>query len=88
MPTFYFTYGTDPAYPFEGGWTTVIAPDRLAATALFRIYHPDRVKGIVNCADIYDERSFKMLDMFTRGNFKKFCREVIMVGRVVEDDEQ
>lgn len=87
MPTFYFTYGTDPAYPFEGGWTTVIAPDRLAATALFRIYHPDRTKGIVNCADIYDEENFKSTDMFVKGNFGSNCHETIMIGRCLADDE-
>lgn len=25
MPKFYFTYGTDPAYPFQGGWTEIEA---------------------------------------------------------------
>lgn len=29
MPKFYFTYGTDPAYPFKGGWTRTAKPPRL-----------------------------------------------------------
>lgn len=52
MPKFYFTYGTD-GQPFVGGWTEVEAPDRRAACAAFRSYHPDKTEGLLNCSSVY-----------------------------------
>lgn len=52
MPKFYFTYGTDPSYPFQGGWTEVEAPDRPSACTAFKMYHPDASPLHPNCAGI------------------------------------
>lgn len=75
MSKFYFTYGTDKRYPFQGGWTEVEAGDVNEACRIFRSFHPDRTKDIVNCADIYDEKFFKQTEMYRSGNFDRYCHE-------------
>ena len=80
MKRFYFTYGSDPHYPFLHGWTEVIAPDEATACAVFRCYHPCR-KGRnlldLNCAWVYTESGFKKTGMFTSPSPKDYCHEVI-----------
>lgn len=53
MLDFYFTYGKELTYPFQGGWTRVTAPCKNMAIEKFREVHPDRIPGVVNCASIY-----------------------------------
>lgn len=83
---FYFTYGSGDAHPFKGGWTVIEAPDRHAACALFRIYHPDRDhEGCINCSDIYNEEDFKKTDMYAKGNnWGAACQEIISVKRILK----
>ena len=77
----YFTYGQSESQPFEGGWTEVIADMRSQAVNMFRMFHADRLEGIVNCADIYSEDEFRKTDMFVHGNYNERCIEVIRVKR-------
>lgn len=80
METFYFTYGTDKRFPFQGGWTEVHATDRNQAVALFRREHPDRTPGLVNCSSIYTEKQFqdKVLPLYKDGDaFWSVCHECI-----------
>lgn len=80
METFYFTYGTDKNFPFQGGWTEVHAADRNQAVALFRREHPDRTPGVVNCSSIYTEKQFqdKVLPLYKDGDtFWSVCHECI-----------
>lgn len=77
MSKFYFTYGTDKRYPFQGGWTEVEAGDADEACRIFRSFHPDRTKGIVNCAFIYSEEQFLQTEMYRSGNFDRYCHEVL-----------
>lgn len=82
---FYFTYGTD-GQPFYGGWTEVVAPNMDIAVAVFRMYHPDKIEGIVNCSTIYTEEEFKKIRMAgPDGNFHRFCQEIITVTRKVHN---
>lgn len=61
---FYFTYGTDPEFPFRYGWTRVVAEDIETAITLFQMVHPNREKSnCVNCAFYYDEK-FEETDMY------------------------
>lgn len=79
MPKFYFTYGTDPAYPFQGGWTEIEAPDPDKAGEIFSAVHPDRHAGIRNCAFTYTEEEFKATTMYQSGdNFGGRCHERIV----------
>lgn len=73
MNEYYFTYGTDSAFPFCGGYTKVIAKTIQDAINLFSERHPCRHKGIVNCAFIYFKEEFKLL--FDGKNLE--CHEVI-----------
>lgn len=80
METFYFTYGTDKNFPFQGGWTEIHAADRNQAVALFRREHPDRTPGLVNCSSIYTEKQFqdKVLPLYKDGDaFWSVCHEFI-----------
>ena len=79
MPKFYFTYGTDPSYPFQGGWTEIEAPDPDKAGEIFSAVHPDRHAGILNCAFTYTEERFKATEMYKFGdNFGGRCHERIV----------
>ena len=75
---YYFTFGTDPDYPFAGGWVTVAAPSRQAAVQIFRLYYPNEAgTDALNCADVYTEEEFKETGMEETGNFGAFCHVVI-----------
>lgn len=81
MPKFYFTYGTD-GQPFRGGWTEIEAPNANAACAVFRIFHPDKREGILDCAWVYSEEKFKRTEMAgPDGNFHQGCHETIILRR-------
>jgi hypothetical protein len=88
MPKFYYTYGTDPVYPFQGGWTEIEAPDRTAADLAFKAYHPCRPGGrFLNCADVYSEREFLPSDMLLNGNYGLWCQEEITLTRTMVNIE-
>ena len=75
---YYFTFGTDPDYPFAGGWVTVAAPSRQAAVQIFLLYYPNETGAdVLNCADVYTEEEFKETGMEETGNFGAFCHAVI-----------
>lgn len=80
MPKFYFTYGTD-GQPFIGGWSEVEAPTARAAAFAFRAFHPDKIKGILNCSDMYNQDQFEHSEMYRRGNFGSRCHETITLRR-------
>jgi len=83
---FYFTYGTE-GQPFYGGWTEVVAPNMDIAVAVFRMYHPDKIEGIINCSTIYTEEEFNKTRMAgPDGNFHRFCHEIITVTRTVHNE--
>lgn len=79
MAKFYFTYGTE-GFPYVGGWTEVEAETRAAACAVFRIYHPDKIKGVLNCSDVYDQNEFMASGMID-GNRGACCHERISLNR-------
>jgi hypothetical protein len=65
---FYFTYGLNVDSPFRGGWTVVEADSIDQAEALFRAVHPDRVRGVLNCACVYAQQRFEGTKMFKNNN--------------------
>lgn len=83
---FYFTYGTTDNMPFIGGWTEIEAPDRETACKVFRLFHPDKIKGLLNCSSVYDEKAFKDTCMAKVGNFNYFCHERISLTRELLDE--
>lgn len=79
MPKFYFTYGIDPSYPFQGGWTEIEAPDPDKTGEIFSAVHPDHHAGVLNCAFTYTEERFKETVMYkSGGNYGCHCRERIV----------
>ena len=85
MAKFYFTYGLDEHYPYVGGWTEVVAHDTETAIQLFRIYHPDKIKSILHCADFYTEEQFSHTKMYKEGkNFGEGCHEIISVTKIIK----
>lgn len=84
MAKFFFTYGTS-GQPFVGGWTEVNAPNRKAAVAAFRAFHPDKIGNLVNCSSIYSETEFQHTEMAKSGNFGAFCHETITLKGETND---
>lgn len=82
MSKFYFTYGTE-GQPFYGGWTEVIADSIEKAQAVFRIYHPDKTPGVLNCSSIYSESAMMKSSMFKNGNFGQRCQETLCLLRTI-----
>lgn len=80
MAKFYFIYGTE-GQPFVGGWTEIEAPNVNVACAAFRVYHPDKIEGLLNCSSVYTEEQFKSTEMFATGNFGFRCHETITLRR-------
>ena len=52
---FYFTFGSDPGFPFQNTYIIVLAESEKAAVEKFREKYPDRHTGTVNCAFWYSE---------------------------------
>lgn len=78
MEKFYFTYGTDLKYPFQGGWSLIYAPDLRSAQQIFKAIHPNREgSDCLNCADFYTAEQFVQTDAFYEGNLGARCHEVI-----------
>lgn len=78
MPRYYFTYGTE-GQPFVGGWTEVEDPTARAAASAFRTFHPDKIKGLLNCSEMYPKEIFERTEMFREGNFGHRCHETIIL---------
>ena len=59
MMKVYFTFGSDPRYPYGRDQYVVAEAETLHdAVQKFRHRHPDRTPGLVNCAFFYQENEF------------------------------
>ncbi len=80
--SYYFTYGTDKRYPYQLGWTRVVAPSYEAAIAAFKAYHPNRDgSNLINCASIYTENQFNATSLPFEGNGGIYEHEYIRINR-------
>ena len=59
MNKFYFSFGSDPQFPFYKGWVEVAADTLEKAIEKFRARYPDRAPGIVNCAFWYSQEQWE-----------------------------
>lgn len=74
---YYFTYGTSESFPYQNGWTLVLANNIREAVTLFDLVHP-RKSDFVNCSSIYSEADFEQTSMYKKGdNLGAGCHEVI-----------
>ena len=57
MNRYYYTFGTDPAFPYKKGWVEVRANTMKEADEKVRRRFPDRPghEGTLNCAFVYGE---------------------------------
>ncbi len=80
MNKYYFSFGSDPAFPFQGGYLIVEAPTMQDACEVFRKYYPDRPNhtGILNCAFVYDEDDFMYNWDWCWSKAK--CHEILIFG--------
>lgn len=83
MNKYYFTYGTSEDFPFQRGWTEVVAPDLSAACSLFRMIHPDLYEHTLNCSDVYSEAELQRTQMYAEGNFGVRAHEIITLQHVL-----
>lgn len=60
--TYYYTFGTDPGFPFQNGWVEVKAASWPEAHKKFRALYPDRRPNIINCAFFYEEERWAEMD--------------------------
>jgi len=75
---FYFTFGTDKQFPYQGGWVKVVANSRGEACEKFRTRFPYRNYNTINCAFIYSEDAFSKTIMAQGGGcLGEYCHEVI-----------
>ena len=84
---FYYTFGTNPCFPFEGGWVEVLAVSRVEANAIFRHIFPDAIKGFINCAFCYDENEFDESKMAKTGNLGNFCQRKLGINDLFSIDK-
>lgn len=61
MKKFYFTFGSDPKYPFgREDFIEVHAANLLGAQKAYKKIHPNRPgSNLINCAEIYDEKTWE-----------------------------
>lgn len=76
MNSYYYTFGTDERYPYQGGWIQVFAETMKEANQLFRKYYPDRHEGILNCAMVYEQEEFPR-SMLINGNLGWYCHRAL-----------
>lgn len=91
MPKFYFTFGRERRYPYLGGWTEVIAPNRWTAWLVFTALHHRKVADmplpIANCSGMYSEAQWKtMKQSETLRHLGYGCHERITYERVGRHD--
>jgi len=79
LKLYYYTFGTDPAFPYTRGWVEVYASSQEEAHEKFRTRFPDRPghEGTINCAFFYDQESWEHTPM-AKGIPGEFCHEVII----------
>ena len=76
MNAYYYTFGTDERYPYQGGWVQVFAETMKEANQFFRKYYPDRNEGILNCAIVYEQEEFPK-SMLINGNLGWYCHRTL-----------
>ena len=76
MNRYFYTFGSDPGFPYQNGWVEVRAASREEADRKFRARFPDRSNGVMNCSFFYDEEKWSQMDPEHRWTGWKF-HEVI-----------
>ena len=75
LQPFYFTFGSNEAFPYQNGYLVVYAGCRSDAIKAFRQKYPDREPDCINCAFIYSKDEWKQTKMCSLGSFP--CYETL-----------
>ena len=69
MENFYFTFGSDPEFPYgRDDYVLIKADDVGTAVGLFRAVHPNRPKSnCLNCAFMYNEAQWELTKQYYIG---------------------
>lgn len=59
MEKWYFTFGSDPGFPYQNAYVVVMADTEKEAVGKFRAKFPDRNRNTVNCAFWYSEKRWR-----------------------------
>ena len=61
---YFYTFGSDPAFPYQNGWVGIHAASREDADYKFRARFPDQPghEGIMNYSFCYDENRWAAMD--------------------------
>jgi len=64
MNRYFYTFGSDPQFPYQYGWVEIHAETFKEADKKFRSRFPDRPghEGILNVAFCYDERAWARMN--------------------------
>lgn len=76
MNKYYYTFGSDPKFPYQFGWVEVHAASWDEAHTKFRVRFPDRHENCLNCAFFYGEKRWTEMNPEQTWNGWK-CFEVI-----------
>lgn len=63
MQKFYYSFGSDPQFPFQNGWIIIEAPDIRTAHEIFIKHFPCRRDNILNCSFYYTEKQWAAMDV-------------------------
>lgn len=74
---FYFTYGTDPMFPYGGGWTEIHADTYEEAADKHAKVFGTLDFGFGRFAEGFTEEMWQKSGMKDKGNFGAFCHHVI-----------
>ena len=53
LTPFYFTFGTDPEFPYQNGYLVVYASTLSEAVRKFQEKYPNRMLNLLNCSSVY-----------------------------------
>lgn len=64
MNSYFYTFGSDPGFPYQNGWVEIHAASREEANRKFRARFPDRPghEGTMNYAFCYNEQRWAEMD--------------------------
>ncbi len=68
---YFYTFGSDPGFPFNGGYVEVHAATLQKAHEKFRKKYPDRHKKCINCAFFYTEEQWEKTEMSKMEGYKR-----------------
>lgn len=83
---FYFTFGSDPTFPYQNGWLVIEAPNEQIARNIFASLYPNPDGPTLRCAFVYPESVWKTTSMYkTNSNFGKACYATFKLTNTLTD---